>query len=144
MAFIVIEGGEGAGKSTQAALLKERLPGAFPHIDFVFTREPGGTPFADKIRELILSPGAAGVNNKTMFSLFAAARFEHAERVIGPALQSGKTVICERFVAASYAYQIVAEESLELLPMYREQLHLLDQYLSHLMIVLDVETATGL
>lgn len=108
--FIALEGGEGVGKTTQMNLLKERLPGLFPDRDFVFTREPGGTPFADKIRALILSDDAKEVDAKVMFGLFIAARAEHFRHTIIPAFEAGKTVVTDRFVGATYAYQACAQE----------------------------------
>jgi len=110
-AFITLEGGEGVGKTTQMKLLKERLPNLFPHREFVFTREPGGTPFSDKIRELILSDEGKEADGMTMFGLFAAARAEHIRRIIKPALSEGKTVISDRFVGATYAYQAYAQDN---------------------------------
>lgn len=108
--FIALEGGEGVGKTTQVKLLQERLPKLFPSHDFVFTREPGGTPFSDKIRELILSEDAKEADGKTMFGLFAAARAEHIRRVIKPAFRERKTVVCDRYVAATFAYQACAQD----------------------------------
>jgi len=90
MAFIVIEGGEGVGKTTQIKLLKERLPVAFPKREFVFTKEPGGSPFAEKIRELILSDDGKDANPTTMLDLFMAARFDHVESVVAPALKKAR------------------------------------------------------
>ncbi len=103
--FITIEGGEGAGKSTQVRLLRERLPNLFPGSEFCFTREPGGSPFAEELRAVIFSDGAKELSGKGMFGLFAAARQDHVERVIRPALDAGKAVICDRYAAATFAYQ---------------------------------------
>ncbi len=108
--LIALEGGEGVGKTTQMNLLKERLPQLFPERDFVFTREPGGTTFSDKIRELILSEDAKEADGRTMFGLFVAARAEHVRRIIDPALDAGKTIVTDRYVAATFAYQVVAQE----------------------------------
>lgn len=144
MAFIVLEGGDGSGKTTQAALLKERLPKAFPNREFVITKDPGGTPYAEKIRALILSDEARGVNPKTMLDLFMAARFENVERLIAPALREGRVVVCERFVAATYAYQIAAENRPELLPLFEVHLELLKPCLPDLLLVLEVDPAMGL
>lgn len=106
--FITIEGGEGAGKSTQLRLLKERFPKLFPGTEACFTREPGGSPFAEELRSVIFSPGAKELSGKGMFGLFAAARQDHIERVIRPALDAGKAVVSDRFAAATYAYQACA------------------------------------
>jgi dTMP kinase len=122
MAFIVIEGGEGAGKTTQLALLKERLPKEFPGREFVFTKEPGGTPLADAIGDLIKSDGAKDASGRTMLDLFFAARFEHVEHFVRPALALGKVVVCDRFIAATYAYQLVGHDELELVPLYEAHL----------------------
>lgn len=112
--FIVLEGGEGVGKSTQIARLKDYLPAEFPDREFIFTREPGGSPFAEKIRELIVGDGAKHANGRTMIGLFMASRADHIEHTVGPALEEGKVVICDRYLASSYAYQVVAQESPEL------------------------------
>lgn len=106
--FITIEGGEGAGKSTQLRLLAERFPELFPGMESCFTREPGGSTFAEELRSVIFSEGAKHLSGKGMFGLFATARQDHIERVIRPALDAGKVVICDRFAAATYAYQACA------------------------------------
>lgn len=104
--FIAFEGGEGAGKSTQARLLKDAL--ASRGIDAVLTREPGGTPGAEAIRSLLLHPPGEGWEARSEALLFAAARADHVARLIRPALEAGKWVICDRFVDSSRAYQGVA------------------------------------
>lgn len=101
--FIAFEGGEGTGKSTQSRLLVERL--AKNNITAVLTREPGGTPGAEAIRTLLLDPPGDGWNSRAEALLFAAARSDHLEKLIRPALQAGKWVICDRFVDSSRAYQ---------------------------------------
>ena len=101
--FIAFEGGEGAGKSTQAKLLAAAL--AARGIDVVLTREPGGTPGAEAIRALLLGREHGDWNARAEALLFAAARSEHVERLIRPALAKGKWVICDRFVDSSRAYQ---------------------------------------
>ena len=101
--FIAFEGGEGAGKSTQARLLAAAL--AQRGIDCVVTREPGGTPGAEAIRELLLGTAGEGWQPRAEALLFAAARSDHVERLILPALAAGKWVICDRFVDSSRAYQ---------------------------------------
>lgn len=111
MPLIALEGGEGVGKSTQLRFLRERLPDLFPDRQFIFTREPGGTPLAERVRDLILSRDSNDADGKTLFSLFAAARFDHVKRLIRPALEAGKIVITDRFLGSSYAYQVVAQES---------------------------------
>lgn len=101
--FIAFEGGEGAGKSTQARLLAAAL--VERGIDCVVTREPGGTPGAEAIRALLLGTAGEGWHPRAEALLFAAARSDHAERLIAPALAAGKWVICDRFVDSSRAYQ---------------------------------------
>lgn len=104
--FLSFEGVDGAGKSTQLELLLEYLKGK--RIDFIFTREPGGTPLGEQIREILLDPKNAGMSIITEALLFAAIRTEHVNRVIRPALEAGKVVICDRFVDSSLVYQGLA------------------------------------
>lgn len=104
--FIAFEGGEGAGKSTQARLLAQALEAR--GISAVLTREPGGTPGAEAIRTLLLDPPGDGWGPQAEALLFAAARADHVSRLIGPELAAGKWVICDRFVDSSRAYQGVA------------------------------------
>lgn len=100
--FITLEGGEGAGKSTQAQLLTSWLHDR--GLDVVETREPGGTPGADAIRTLLLG-GNVPLTATAEAHLFAAARADHVETLIRPALGAGKWVICDRFVDSTLAYQ---------------------------------------
>ena len=102
--FIAFEGGEGAGKSTQAKLLAEALRERGVEVDV--TREPGGTSGAEAIRSLLLAPpegSAWGPQAEAL--LFAAARSDHVAKRIRPALESGAWVVCDRFVDSSRAYQ---------------------------------------
>lgn len=101
--FIALEGGEGAGKSTQAKLLAEAL--RMRGYDVVVTREPGGTPGAEQIRSLVLSVEGEGWSPRAEALLFAAARADHVERLIRPALAAGRWVVCDRFLDSSRAYQ---------------------------------------
>jgi dTMP kinase len=101
--FIAFEGGEGAGKSTQSRLLAETLRAR--GLEVVTTREPGGTPGAEAIRQLLLDPGGDGWNARAEALLFAAARADHVARLIRPALERGAWVICDRFLDSSRAYQ---------------------------------------
>ncbi|WP_374588074.1 dTMP kinase [Novosphingobium sp.] len=101
--FIAFEGGEGAGKSTQARLLAAALERR--SLPSVITREPGGTPGAEAIRALLLGTEGEGWNPRAEALLFAAARSDHVERLIQPAVAAGKWVICDRFVDSSRAYQ---------------------------------------
>lgn len=98
--FITFEGGEGSGKSTQALMLAEWLRARGQ--DVVVTREPGGTPLGESIRELILSNRPALLAE---FLLFAAARAEHVATRITPALAAGKWVVCDRYVDSTRVYQ---------------------------------------
>jgi dTMP kinase len=98
--FITFEGGEGTGKSTQVALLAERLHNA--GIESVVTREPGGTPLGESIRALVLGATPSPV---TELLLFAAARAEHVTTVIRPALDRGTWVVCDRFIDSTRVYQ---------------------------------------
>lgn len=104
--FISFEGVDGAGKSTQLQLLLEYLEEK--GVPYVFTREPGGTPIAEKIRKVLLDPANAGMSVITEALLFAASRAEHVSQVIRPALQAGKVVICDRYVDSSFVYQAFA------------------------------------
>jgi len=101
--FIAFEGGEGAGKSTQARLLAEALRAR--GLSVVVTREPGGTPGAEAIRALLLSPPGEGWPPEAEALLFAAARADHVAHLIRPVLARGEWVICDRFVDSSRAYQ---------------------------------------
>ena len=101
--FIAFEGGEGAGKSTQARLLAAALDAR--GIACVVTREPGGTPGAEAVRALLLGTEGEGWHPRAEALLFAAARSDHVARLIGPALEAGHWVICDRFVDSSRAYQ---------------------------------------
>ena len=101
--FITLEGGEGAGKSTQARLLADWL--ASRGIAALVTREPGGTPLAESIRHLLLGAQDGPADALTDALLFNAARRDHALRLIRPALEAGKWVICDRFADSTRAYQ---------------------------------------
>jgi len=104
--FITLEGGEGAGKSTQAHLLAEALRAR--GLEVLLTREPGGTLGAEAIRALLLDPpgeSAGGWSREAEALLFAAARADHVARAIRPALEAGHWVVCDRFLDSSRAYQ---------------------------------------
>lgn len=101
--FISIEGPDGSGKSTQIKLLKEFLNKQ--GIDTVLTREPGGTIIGEKIRQIILDKNHTEMDPMTEALLYAASRAQHVKQVIKPALEAGITVICDRFVDSSIAYQ---------------------------------------
>ncbi|NWL80241.1 dTMP kinase [Pseudomonas taiwanensis] len=101
--FITLEGPEGAGKSTNREYLAERLRSH--GIEVVLTREPGGTPLAERIRELLLTPSDETMGADTELLLVFAARAQHLQGVIKPALARGAVVLCDRFTDATYAYQ---------------------------------------
>lgn len=101
--FITLEGGEGVGKSTQAGRLAAAVR-AYGH-EVVETREPGGSPGAEAIRDLLLGGEAERWSVEAEALLFAAARADHLTRTILPALEAGRWVICDRFVDSSIAYQ---------------------------------------
>jgi len=101
--FITLEGPEGAGKSTNREYLAERLRAQ--GLDVLMTREPGGTPLAERIRELLLSPSDEPMHSDTELLLVFAARAQHLAQVIRPALERGAVVLCDRFTDATYAYQ---------------------------------------
>jgi dTMP kinase len=101
--FITLEGGEGAGKSTQSRRLKSALESA--GRDVILTREPGGTPEAEKIRDLLVQRDGGNWTPMAECLLFFAARQMHVETLIKPALAAGKIVICDRFTDSTIAYQ---------------------------------------
>jgi dTMP kinase len=101
--FITLEGTEGVGKSTNRQQVVECLQQA--GLEVVVTREPGGTPLAEQIRELLLGVRDEPVSNMTELLLMFAARAQHLEQVILPALSQGSWVVCDRFTDATYAYQ---------------------------------------
>lgn len=106
--FISMEGSDGCGKSTQIAKLKDWLEQR--GYEVVLTREPGGCPISERIREIILSLDSRGMSPECEALLYAASRVEHVREVIEPALKSGKIVICDRFLDSSIAYQAYGRE----------------------------------
>ena len=100
--FITLEGGEGAGKTTSLAFVRAFLEQAGKNV--IVTREPGGTPLGEKIRELLLH-GRDDMHVDSELLLMFAARAEHLARVVRPALAAGAVVVCDRFTDATYAYQ---------------------------------------
>ncbi|MGA8790945.1 MAG: dTMP kinase [Paenarthrobacter sp.] len=101
--FIAFEGGDGAGKSTQAARLSDALQSR--GVSVLRTREPGGTPIGEKLRSLVLDHGHGTIDARTEALMFAAARAAHASQVIRPALAEGTVVITDRYIDSSVAYQ---------------------------------------
>ncbi|MCK4691609.1 MAG: dTMP kinase [Desulfuromonadales bacterium] len=101
--FITFEGIEGSGKTTQIRFLSKHLQQQ--GIEVLRTREPGGCPIADQIRGILLNPANAAMIPQTELLLYAAARAQHIEEIVQPALQSGRMVLCDRFTDATLAYQ---------------------------------------
>ena len=101
--FITLEGGEGVGKTTNLAFIKDYLEQH--NISVVVTREPGGTKLAEKIRQLLLDKKSEAISEQAELLMMFAARAQHIKHVIEPALAQGKWVLCDRFTDATYAYQ---------------------------------------
>lgn len=101
--FITLEGPEGAGKSTNREFLAEALRASGKEV--VLTREPGGTPLAERVRELLLAPSDEGMDSTAELLLVFASRAQHVARVIRPAVERGAVVLCDRFTDSTYAYQ---------------------------------------
>ncbi len=102
-AFITVEGADGSGKTTQSDGIESWLSGC--GLSVVRTREPGGTPLGEMLREILLKNDGASVSTRAELLLFFAARAQHLDEVIVPALAAGKWVLSERFTDATYAYQ---------------------------------------
>jgi len=96
--FLVFEGPDGSGKTTQARRIAEQR-------DALFTREPGGTAIGERIRDLLLDPANSEMDDRTEALLYAAGRAQHVVEVIEPALAAGRDVVCDRFISSSLAYQ---------------------------------------
>jgi dTMP kinase len=139
--FITFEGGEGAGKSTQIARLANKLRGR--HFDVVVTREPGGSPGAEAVRHVLLSGAAEPFGPKMEAILFAAARSDHVEQVIRPAVERGAVVLCDRFLDSSRVYQGVTGD---LDPAFMSELErvAINGMMPGLTLILDVDPAEGL
>ena len=139
--FIVFEGGEGAGKSTQSLMLSEWLRDR--GIPVTRTREPGGTPAAEAIRAVLLDVANTGLDDRAEALLFAAARGDHAARVIRPALDRGEVVVCDRYLDSSVAYQgegrNLGTDTVRDLSLWATR-----DLIPDLTIVLDVDPAVGL
>lgn len=101
--FITIEGQDGAGKSTNIAVIEEFLNQQ--GVRFIKSREPGGTPFGETLREVLLNSGDDKIGDTAELLLIFAARAQHIEQVIQPALANGQCVLCDRFTDATFAYQ---------------------------------------
>lgn len=101
--FLVFEGCEGSGKSTQLRMLSEYLGKI--GVNFIMTREPGGNPISEEIRKIILNGKNTAMCDECEALLYAAARIQHLKEIIEPALAAGKLVVCDRYVYSSLAYQ---------------------------------------
>ncbi len=138
--FLVIEGGDGAGKDTQIKLLKKDFSGP----QFVYTRETGGTPLGQYIRQALFHEAAGSVSIPAEFFLVLADRAQHIEEVVRPALQSGKNVISNRSWLSTYAYQLYGRQYLELTSLMQECLDFIYRGCPlDLAIVLDVPVEVG-
>jgi dTMP kinase len=138
--FIAFEGGDGAGKSTQAAAVQARLEALGRTV--VRTREPGGTPVGEKLRALVLEHGHGDIDARTEALIFAASRAAHVRQVIVPALERGETVLCDRFIDSSVAYQ-GAGRGLGLDAVRDLNLWATDGILPDLTVLLDVDPERG-
>lgn len=139
--FISFEGGEGGGKSTQLKLLVSAFEKA--SIPFIATREPGGTIGAEKIRSLVVEEKGENWSALSETLLFNAARVEHVERVIKPALYERKTVICDRFFDSTLIYQGIGKGLGEA---YVKGLHnfIFGNFMPSLTVILDIDPEIGL
>ena len=139
--FIAFEGGEGAGKSTQSELLVRHLQDR--GYVALRTREPGGTPVAEAVRTILLDVAHVGMSERAEALLFAAARADHADRVIRPALMGGAVVVTDRYLDSSAAYQ-GAGRGLGLDPIVTLSRWATSSLLPDLTVVLDLDPAAGL
>ena len=139
--FITLEGGEGVGKSTNLAFVAGLLERA--GLDVLRTREPGGTPLAERVREIIVSPSGEAVPPIAELLLIFAARSLHVEGCIRPALAAGRWVLCDRFTDASYAYQ-GAGRALGESPVRWLETQVQGDLRPHLTLLLDADPVVGL
>jgi dTMP kinase len=138
--FIAFEGGDGAGKSTQAARLAETLEAR--GLTVLRTREPGGTPIGEKLRSLVLDHGHGHIDAHTEALIFAASRAAHATQVIRPALERGDIVLTDRYIDSSVAYQGAGRG------LGKDAVRSLNEWATsglqpHLTVLLDVEPEVG-
>ncbi|MER8656719.1 dTMP kinase [Mesorhizobium sp. M0847] len=139
--FITFEGGEGAGKSTQIERLAQKMRAK--KYDVLLTREPGGSPGAEAVRHVLLSGAAEPFGPKMEALLFAAARSDHVEQVIRPAVECGSIVLCDRFLDSSRVYQGVTGG---LDPAFMEALEdvAINGMMPDMTLILDIDPAEGL
>ncbi|WP_051241457.1 dTMP kinase [Stappia stellulata] len=138
--FITFEGGEGAGKSTQIARLKDRLSAA--GIEALVTREPGGSPTAETIRDLLLSGKVKPLGAEMEAVMFAAARADHVDETIRPALGAGRWVLCDRFADSTRVYQ--GEAGVDTAFLARLEAVAIGGYRPDMTILIDVSPDVGL
>ncbi|MBR3685556.1 MAG: dTMP kinase [Clostridia bacterium] len=137
--FITVEGCEGVGKSTQLRLLKDYFERE--GIPAVFTREPGGTPVAEKIRGVLLDKNLT-MAPRIEAELFAVSRMEHINNLIKPSLEEGKVVVCDRYIDSSLAYQGVAR-NLDIDNVYEINSYARDNCMPDLTIFIDMDPANS-
>lgn len=139
--FITLEGGEGAGKSSNIPFIEKHLRDR--GIDVLLTREPGGTPLSERIRTILLDKTEQHMSSDTELLLMFAARSQHLAQVIQPALSVGKWVICDRFTDATYAYQGggrgIADERIAVLEQWVQ-----GDFRPDLTLIFDLPVTTGL
>lgn len=142
--FIVFEGGEGTGKTTQIKMLSDYLQSKQQKV--FLTREPGGTdcPIAEKIRELIKDPQNKDMAPKCELFLFLASRAQHVEQIIQPHLQQGDIVICDRFFGSTLAYQHYGRGLFELEEVKKINDFATDKLIPDLTLLLDIDPRQGL
>ena len=139
--FITFEGGEGAGKSTAIKRIVEKLTSE--GYEIVLTREPGGTPIAEEIRNVILDKKNTAMDPRTEALLYAASRRQHLVEKVIPALQEGKLVLCDRFLDSSLAYQGGAR-GIGIDTVYNMNLFATEGMLPDLTILFDIKPEEGL
>lgn len=138
--FITFEGGEGSGKTTVLPLVAEHFENL--GYDVLVTREPGGTPIAEEIREIILDRKNTAMDPHTEALLYAAARAQHIQEKIKPALASGKIVLCDRFVDSSIVYQAQAR-NLDVEAVWQFNQFAIDNTMPDVTLFFDIEPKLG-
>ncbi|WP_028659798.1 dTMP kinase [Nocardioides insulae] len=139
--FVCFEGGDGSGKSTQSRLLGDALTGRGHRV--LLTREPGGTPVGERMREIVLSPETGVLADKTEALLYLADKAEHVETLVLPALARGEVVVTDRYVDSMLAYQ-GAGRALDLVELERVARWATGDLRPHLTVLLDMPPQAGL
>lgn len=139
--FLVLEGGEGGGKSTQADLVVQWLREQGRTV--LQTRQPGGTPVGSRLREILLDPATGSLDPRTESLVYAADKAEHVATVIAPALARGEVVVCDRYVDSTLAYQ-GAGRAIDATELARVAAWATGDLRPHLTVVLDVDPEVGL